>query len=109
MLDMFQAIMALLMEKFGAVGVVIAYLMACVPMMSAILVAAEALVKLTDKPEDDEAVSKVRAMYDKVLPYLEILPHMNLPVVDAAVAKIIGLIIKVCAGIVGAIKGFKGE
>lgn len=91
LLPFLKPLLDLAVEKYGAIAVVIAYLLFVVaPIVTVLIEAAEALVILSASNKDDQAVARVKAVWTgKVLPILELLPHVNLPVAPFAAQLVI--------------------
>lgn len=67
-------------EKYGPIGLVLAYLFLFVlPICSVLIEAVEAVAAYTANPNDDVKAAELRSKYDKLVRYLEFLPHVNLP------------------------------
>jgi phage-related protein len=98
-------VLAFLSEKYGIVGVILAYALAIAPIVSALIEILEAVVLVTESKKDDEVAAKIRAVWSKVLPYLELLPHVNLPVAPV-IAKVLGYVLKGVSAIKGALAGW---
>jgi hypothetical protein len=77
------------------IGMITGYLVLVVlPIMSVLIEVLEAAVKLTESKADDEFAAKVKAVWSKVSPILEVLPHINLPLAPAIV-KMVELVLSV--------------
>lgn len=101
-------VLGFLANQYGTVGMVIGYVVLVgLPLVSVLIEVADALVKLTVSPADDAVMGTVEAVWAKVMPWLELLPHVNLPLspVIQAVLKYAG---KGVGAVVGAIKGWMG-
>lgn len=93
-------------DKVGVVGMIIAYLLLfVVPVVSILIEVAEGIAAFTETKSDDEAVAKIKSGWAKVVPILELLPHVNLPLAPA-VTKILFYAKKFAKAVAGALKGW---
>jgi hypothetical protein len=100
-------VLAALSQKYGAVGVAIAYLIALIPLVSIAIELLEAAVLLTASTKDDEAAARIKAAWrGKVLPVLEMLPHINVPIAPA-VARLLGLAVRGIKSLLAGIGAWK--
>lgn len=93
-------------EHYGIVGTIVAYLLLMIPVVTLLIEVAQAVVTITISSKDDVLVAKVKAAWDKILPVLEVLPHVNLPIAPGIV-KIVQLAMKVLNGALAFLQGFK--
>lgn len=105
-MDMLNTLIVLFSDKYGTVGMVLAHLLFVGPVVSILIECLEAVVTLTESTEDDEFAHKVKTAWGKVLPVLEALPHVNLPIAPVIV-KIVTMMVKIAKGVIGFIKAFK--
>jgi hypothetical protein len=78
-------IIAYMGEKYGVVGTVIAYATLVVaPIVSVLIELFELVASVTASKSDDATAAKIKAFWAKVLPVMEMLPHVNLPIAAAA-------------------------
>lgn len=90
-------LLPMVISKLPWLPEVVGYIIVSMVIVSPLIELLEAAAKLTEKTtKDDEVVAKIKSIRDKVLPVLEALPHVNIPVV-AIVAKIAEWIKKVTA------------
>ena len=75
-----QMIVQLIGQKFPILLTLTGYILASLVVVSPLIELVELVAKLTPSPKDDEAVSKVKVVAQKIIPVLEALPHVNLPV-----------------------------
>ncbi len=66
--------------KYGAVAMVLAYAAALAAVVSVLIEILEGIVLFTASKKDDEAAARIKAGWAKVLPFIELLPHVNLPI-----------------------------
>lgn len=104
-LSLLNPLIALLANQFGLFGLILAYLLAISPIVSILIELLELIVKLTQTNKDDEAVAKIQAVWDKVLPYIELLPHVNLPLAPIVMV-ILKYVVKGASALKGAILGW---
>lgn len=108
-LGFIMPIIAYMGEKYGIVGTVIAYATLVVaPIVSVLIEVLEAVVLITASKSDDAFAAKVKAMWAKVLPVMEMLPHVNVPVAAAAV-KVVAMVVKVAGVVKNIIAGIFGS
>lgn len=101
--EFIKNLILMLTEKYSVLGMVLGYLVLVgIPVMSTLIEVLEAAVKLTAGTKDDEFALKVRALWAKILPWLEALPHVNIPIADAIV-KAVGIFMKAARAIMAAI------
>lgn len=102
-MDWLTTIITMLSQKYAVVGTVLGYIVLVgIPLMTVLIDVMDAVVKATVSSSDDAFAAKVDAIWAKVLPFLEVLPHMNLPI-SAAVMKVITLVMKVLNSIKAAV------
>lgn len=101
-------IIQFLAQKYGFVGLIIGYLTLVVaPVLSVAIEVFEAFVLVTASTKDDETAAKVRLFWNsKVLPVLEILPHVNIPIAPG-IAKIMVLLLKAFKAIKAALVSWR--
>lgn len=58
----------------------VGYIILSMVIISPLIELLEGISKLTASTKDDELAAKVKSIRDKVLPILEALPHVNIPV-----------------------------
>jgi hypothetical protein len=107
-MELIQMIAAVLVAKLPVLGEIGANALAICLAMNLVIELAEALVALTASVADDAVVAKVKALRNKVLPILEIIPHTNVPVA-AGIEKAIRLVAKVVKIAMAALKAAKEE
>ena len=90
-------LISFLTQHWGVVGTIIGTLIVWgIPVVSLLIEILEFAVALTPSKKDDEVVIKVRARWEKILPWLELLPHVNIPL-SATALKALSLIKKIAA------------
>jgi hypothetical protein len=111
-----SAIMAILtpiitaMEaKWGVVGTILGYTVVVgLPVMSSLMALMETVMGVVNSTASAATAAKIEAIYNAVLPYLEVLPHANIPL-SPVVSSIISVSGKVVSAIQGAISGWLGS
>ena len=102
-------IIGFLSAQWGQTGLVVGYLVVYgIPAVSILIEVAEFIVGLTPSKQDDEIVNKVQAVWQKVMPWLEALPHVNLPL-SATANLILKYVVKGLDAAKGAIQGWKSK
>lgn len=104
-LSFLATMVGLLADKFGPIGTVIAYVLFFVPIVSVLIELLEFCVQMTESKADDAFAAKVRAAWDKAVPFLEILPHSNLPI-SPILMKVAGFLTKGVAAVKGGVQGW---
>lgn len=100
-------VIAFLAEKYGIIGTVLGYAFFVVaPIVTLFLEIVHFIVALTPTPKDDEIYEKVKAVWAKILPILELLPHSKIDI-PSKVAAIVAIIKKGFAALKGAVEGWK--
>ncbi|OPZ24608.1 MAG: hypothetical protein BWZ03_00083 [bacterium ADurb.BinA186] len=70
----------MLIDKLPVIGIITANGVVLVTGVGVLIEIVEVIAKLTPSQKDDEIVSKAKKIRDKVVPILELIPHVNLPV-----------------------------
>lgn len=100
-------ILGFLSQKYGVIGTVGGYLLFVIaPIVSLLIELLEMAVTLTVSEKDDAFARKVRAVWSKILPILEVFPHVNVPV-GAGLAKILKYVGKGIKAAMAAIAAWK--
>ena len=104
-MDMLKFVADFLVAKFPILGTIGANALAIAFAVNVLIEAVEVVVALTPSKKDDDMAAKVKGMLAKAIPYIEYLPHTNVPIapVVLAVTKMVG---KIAKAIIGAVKGF---
>lgn len=109
MLQVAQGLIGFLSTQWGDTGKIVGYVVVYgIPFISILIEVAEFIVALTPSKEDDVAVSKVRAVWAKVLPWMEALPHVNLPLSPVAL-KVMKYAQKGISAVKAAIQGWMSK
>lgn len=105
-LEILKPFAAILVAKLPLFGVIAANGIAAMIAVGLLCEVVEVIAAATATKKDDEAVAKIKAIKDKVLVVLEVLPHVNVPVVGAfkVISKFLGKALAVVKAIVGVIK-----
>lgn len=91
------SLISLLEQHWGAFGLVVGSLIVWgIPIVSLLIEVAEFVVEMTPSKRDDAFVQKARLKWEKILPWMEILPHVNVPL-SAAAIKVLKLIKRLAA------------
>lgn len=99
-------IVSMAAAKYGIIGQICAYLVLVgIPVMSVLIEVLDAAVKLIGNASEQAFAGKVDAVWAKVMPVLEVLPHVNLPL-SPVIVKVLSMAGKVAAAAIGAIKGW---
>lgn len=85
-LDLIKPFAALLVAKLPILGVIAANGVAAMVAVGLLIEIVEAVAAVTANKKDDAVAAKIKVIKDKVLMVLEIIPHMNIPVVAAIVS-----------------------
>jgi len=75
-------------------------------LISALIELVEILAALTATTKDDELIKKAKALKAKIIPFLEVLPHANIPVA-AGLGKIMAFLGKLIPSVKAAIEAWK--
>lgn len=73
-------LLPIIVGKLPWIPEVVGYVIVSMVIVSPLIELLEAVSKLTASTKDDELAAKVKSIRDKVLPILEALPHVNIPV-----------------------------
>lgn len=76
-----------------------------IPTVSILIELAELITMLTTTKKDNEAVSKVKSVWQKIIPYLEVLPHVNIPLAPMVV-KVFGYVNRGVKAVITGIKSW---
>jgi len=102
-MDWLTTIIGMLGQKYATVGTILGYIVLVgIPIMTVLIDVMDTIVKATASSKDDELAAKIDAIWAKVLPFLEVLPHMNLPI-SAGVMKVVNLVLKIINSVKAAI------
>jgi hypothetical protein len=96
-----NSIVGFLIGKYPVFANIGAYSIVLMGGVMALIEACEGVVLLTESKKDDEILGKVKMVAKKMIPVLEMLPHVNLPLAQGALVAV-----KVMKAIGGAIKGY---
>jgi hypothetical protein len=102
-------ILGFLVEKYGVVGEVLGYVVLIgLPIITILVEIADFIVIMTPSPKDDEFMAKVHAFLNRVMPVLQMLPHMQIGI-PAKIAMVFGYIKRGFAALKGAVAGWKSD
>jgi hypothetical protein len=102
-----QPLLAMLGAKFGILGIIGAYGIAFVPVMTILIELLQFIVSLTASKTDDELAAKIVTVWQTyVLPVLEVFPHANIPL-SATMLKVMDYMMRAVSAIKGAISGWQ--
>lgn len=73
-------LLPIILNKLPWIPEVVGYVIVSMVIVSPLIELVEAIAKLTASKADDELAAKIKSIRDKVLPILEALPHVNIPV-----------------------------
>jgi len=73
-------LLPILANKLPWLPEVTGYVIVSMVIVSPLIELIEAITKLTASTADDAVAAKIKSIRDKVLPVLEVLPHVNIPV-----------------------------
>jgi hypothetical protein len=105
-LDFLKPFAAFLAQKVPVLSAIAANGLAGLIAVGLLIEVVEVIASLTATSKDDALVAKAKALRDKIVPILEIFPHMNIPVA-AGLGKFANVLKKVLGGLKGLIKGVK--
>lgn len=105
-LDILKMILALLGSKMPWLPAVGSAALSGMLLVSLLIELLEILTALTATTKDDEKIAKAKALRNKIMPFLELLPHANIPVA-AGLGKILALLGKVIPSLKAAIEAWK--
>lgn len=101
-----QMVISLIGSKLPWLPVVGSAAIAGMALVSALIELVEILAALTATSKDDELIKKAKALKAKIIPFLEVLPHANIPVA-AGLGKIMALLGKLIPSVKAAIEAWK--
>lgn len=108
-LEFLKPLAAFIVAKVPVLGVIAANGVAAMIAVGLFAEIVEVVALLTASKKDDEIAAKIKKVKDKVLVVLEMLPHVNVPVVGfiLGASKFLGKALEIIKAIVSAIKGPK--
>jgi mannose/fructose/N-acetylgalactosamine-specific phosphotransferase system component IIC len=79
-LGFLSPIFAFLVAKYGIIGSIIAYGIAIAPIVTVLIQLLEFIFSFLANQQDEAVAQQIDAVWQKILPWLELLPHANLPI-----------------------------
>ena len=90
-------LISFLTQNCGVFGTIVGMLIVWgIPIVSLLIEIFEFVVALTPSKKDDEFAIKIKSKWEKILPWLELFPHVNIPL-SATALRVLILIKKIAA------------